>query len=155
MKKISISPIICTFVLLMFNLPGFGQALTFKDVGTVDFPHTVFNDCTGEDVEFTGVVHYSDHGTITPSGNALVHFHFNFSNMTGTGVDSGIKYQCVTAYNEKFNETAGLAASIHITQNMIAQGNNPSLIFDIDGVFVVNPNGEVTVDFFNVTIGCH
>jgi hypothetical protein len=38
---------------------------------------------------------------------------------------------------------------------MIAQGNNPSLIFDIDGVFVVNPNGETTVDFLNVTIGCH
>jgi hypothetical protein len=143
---------------LLFSLNAQSQATTFNGSESVIIEaHTVYNDCTGEDVYFPeGNAHISYGGVIKPNGTIRTRFHGNW-NLVGYGEDSGTIYQCVSPYNESSVGTlAGQEGSFWFIQHMFSHGggNGSNMLATIHGTFMVDAEGNHEITSFDVEIGC-
>ena len=115
----------------------------------------LFNDCTGEDVHFTGVEHLRTHVTINGS-TFVASLNVNDQGITGVGLTSGLKYNRTgaTHENDVFHGALGTVIVFTNSFDMHSQGSAPN--FTIHEVFslVVNANGEITVSRDKLTITC-
>ncbi len=124
----------------------------------VDIPvdETVFSQCAGEFIQFTGVTHMETHTVVDANGGFHSQFTFNDNNISGVGQSSGTKYRRVGAIHSTFNisGSAPLEQTITNSFNFIGQGaKNNTLLIETYHV-TVNANGEVTAFVNNSKFEC-
>jgi hypothetical protein len=108
------------------------------------------NECNGELVELSGILHLVSH--LLPDGSVLG--HFNYQNVTGIGLSSGIKYR-VSAVDQVRLE-APFPSSIQSVRHfrLIANGAGDDVLVDAIFHITVNANGEVTAEIEELTTRC-
>lgn len=108
------------------------------------------NECNGEQVELSGVIHLVSHSL--PDGSVLG--HFNYQNVTGIGLSTGIQYR-VSAVDQVRLE-APFPSSIQSVRHfrLLAQGTGDDVLVDAIFHITVNANGEVTAEIEELTTRC-
>ena len=129
---------------LFANTPARGQATTTTTNETVPFTSTLFNQCNGDQVTFSGNMHVVNTLTTDANGGTHLKTHTNYQNVTGTGTPSSITYNVRTVSNEVINDNDGpqYTATVISTVKLTAQG--PALDFYLRLVLhvTVNANGQ-------------
>ncbi|MET0646834.1 MAG: hypothetical protein ABW208_09455 [Pyrinomonadaceae bacterium] len=162
MKFHTITPRACAAALLALlftafaNTPALGQATTTTTNETVPFTSTLFNQCNGDMVTFSGNMHVVNTMTTDASGGTHLKTHTNYQNVTGTGSPSGISYNVRTVSNEVINDNDGpqSTATVISTVKLIAHG--PALDFYLRIVLhvTVNANGQTTSNVQETSFEC-
>jgi hypothetical protein len=104
------------------------------------FPHP----CTGELVDFAGIVHISGHMTITPNGQVHLFHHEQLMDVNGIGQTTGLEYQDVGGFTQSFNGNVGETMTGNFHSEIVGNGYNASKHIHIH--LTVNANGEVTAE---------
>ena len=110
--------------------------------------------CNGEFVDISGVFHPVFKQTFDANGGVHFKGHFN-ANGEGVGQTTGTTYLWRDAINEHFNAAVGEVSTFHQSFKLIAKGGESSGHANVAGVFVINAQGDVTVDIFSVTVNCN
>lgn len=132
------------------------QATVFHEKFDIPVDETVFSDCAGEDIRFTGAVHGEAHTVVDANGRLHSQSTLNDHDVSGVGLLSGTEYHRVGATNSTFNASGPPPLEVTVTNsfNFIGQGaaNNTLLIETFH--FTVNANGEVTATVGNFSFEC-
>ena len=161
MKFHTITPRVCAalFAFLFAAFAGtsaYGQAATTTTNETIPFTNTLFNQCNGDQVTFSGDLHITNTMTTDGSGGTHLKTHINYQNVTGTGTPSGINYRVGTVTNETTNDNDGPQsnATVISTVKLIAPG--PALNYFLRMVVhvTVNANGETTSNVQELSFEC-
>lgn len=109
------------------------------------------NECRGEDVEFSGRIHLLFH---TQADGSVIG-HFNYQQVTGTGLTSGIRYHASTV--DHFRLEAPFPSSIHAVRRfrLIGEGSGGNLLVQALFHITLTANGEVAVSIDELTFDCH
>ncbi len=107
-------------------------------------------DCTGELVEISGTIHLINQ---TQADGSVIG-HFNYQNVTGVGLTSGITYQ--TTAVDHMRLSAPFPSSITSVQSfqLIGRGSESNLLVQMLYHITVNENGEVTVSIDDLNMQC-
>jgi len=151
LKFQTISPRVCAalFALLFTAFaaaPAFGQATTTTTNENISFTSSIFNQCNGDTVTFSGTLHVVNTMTTDGSGGTHLKTHSNYQDVTGTGVPSGITYRVGTVSNEVVNDNDGPQsnATVISTVKLIAPGAALNYFMRIVLHITINANGETT-----------
>lgn len=108
------------------------------------------NECNGELVELSGTLHLVSH--VLPDGSVLG--HFNYQNVTGIGLSSGILYRASAV--DQVRLEAPFPSSIQSVRHfrLIANGAGDDVLVDAIFHITVNANGEVTAEIEELTTRC-
>lgn len=108
------------------------------------------NECTGEDVEITGVIHFVS--LTQPDGSVIG--HFNYQNVTGTGLTSGAVYRVSTI--DQLHLSAPFPSSTYSVRSfrMIAPGPADDLLVNALTLITVTATGDVSVSIEELTTRC-
>lgn len=135
---------------------AFGQATTTDTNEDIPFTKSLYNQCNGDTVTFSGMMHVVNTYTADASGGTHLKTHINYQDVTGTGVPSGITYNVRTVSNEVVNDNDGpqSEATVISTVKLIAHG--PALDFYLRTAIhmTVNANGQTTSQVQEVSIEC-
>ena len=112
---------------------------------TVPFVYSDFVPCTGETVDFEGMIHVHGSTTITPNGSAHVNYHENLQGVSGIGQTTGNSYNYVGAFHQNFNVNVGETFSESFNAKVVSNGTQMNHKHNYH--FTVNANGDVVVDF--------
>jgi len=107
-------------------------------------------DCSGEDVEISGTIHMVNKTLVDGS----VIGQFNYQDVTGVGLTSGITYR-VSAVDQ-VRLAAPFPSSISSVQSfhLISNGSSSNLIVQVLYHVTVNANGEVTASIDSLSMQC-
>jgi hypothetical protein len=135
---------------------AFGQATTTTTSENIPFTNSIFNQCNGDTVTFSGTLHITNTMTTDASGGTHLKTHINYQNVTGTGVPSGITYRVGTVSNEVVNDSDGpqYNSTVISTVKLIAPGPVLDYFLRIVMRVTVNANGETTSQVQEVTVEC-
>lgn len=108
------------------------------------------NECTGEDVEITGTIHFVSH--TQPNGGIVG--HFNYQHVTGIGLASGTEYR-VSAVDH-VHLSPPFPSSVHSVRSfrMIAPGPASDLLVNVLMHITVTANGDVTASVDRLSSRC-
>ena len=108
------------------------------------------NECTGEDVEITGTIHLVSH--TQPDGGIIG--HFNYQDVTGTGLTSGTRYR--VSATDQVHLSAPFPSSTHSVRSfrLIAPGPNDDVLVHALTVITVTANGDVSASIVELTTRC-
>lgn len=108
------------------------------------------NECTGEDVEITGSIHFVS--KTQPDGGIVG--HFNYQHVTGTGLTSGTEYR-VSAVDQ-VHLSPPFPSSVHSVRSfrMIAPGPGNNLLVHVLMHITVTANGDVSASIERLTNRC-
>ena len=108
------------------------------------------NECNGELVELSGILHLVSH--VLPDGSVLG--HFNYQDVTGIGLSSGIQYRASAV--DQVRLEAPFPSSIQSVRHfrLIANGAGDDVLVDAIFHITVNANGEVTAEIEELTTRC-
>ena len=108
------------------------------------------NECSGELVELSGILHLVSH--VLPDGSVLG--HFNYQNVTGIGLSSGIQYRASAV--DQVRLEAPFPSSIQSVRHfrLIADGAGDDVLVDAIFHITVNANGDVTAEIDELTTRC-
>ena len=120
---------------------------------TVEFVSCA-NGGAGEEVVFEGTLHTLTRTTETSSGNFSITIHENPQGVKGTGQITGDTYQLSGSFNESHTVAAGETGSLHLRFLVTGPGTDNNFHLRVSGHYTVNANGEVTVDFFDISAEC-
>jgi hypothetical protein len=138
-------------MLVMFSLAPPTQAETINLRGPISA--TVFNPCTGEDVDLSGSLHLQVQFVANGAGGGHFRIQINAQGVGGVGVDSGNQYRGTGVLRFTI---AAAGPTEHITLDghlqLISQGSSSNLRVHFTLHFVANPNSTVVVD--NIHGGC-
>jgi hypothetical protein len=131
------------------------EATTFTESFAIPIT-TGFISCEGEVVFLTGEVHILTHGTFDPAGGVHSVTRANFSDVHGVGTESGALYIATDSSMEIFNGKLEAAREDTFERSflLVAQGDLSNAQVHAIGHLTTNANGEVTVDFIRVNVGC-
>ena len=118
----------------------------FSDVRT--------NDCTGETIVVTGMLHSVMGFSMKPNG--MTHTKFDFTtHATGVGQVTGLNYVINDSSHQEVN-TRGIAQehSFGTKMKMISQGSAPNLTERTTLHVVIDSNNNVKVEKSSETISC-
>jgi len=136
--------------------PARAQASTTTTNETVAFTSSLFNQCNGDQVTFSGSMHVVNTLTTDASGGTHLKTHINYQNVTGTGSPSGLSYNVRTVTNEVTNDADGAQSNATVISivKLIAQG--PTQDYFLRNVIhvTVNANGQTTSTVQEVSIEC-
>jgi len=107
-------------------------------------------DCSGEDVEISGTIHMVN----KTLADGSVIGQFNYQDVTGVGLTSGITYR-VSAVDQ-VRLAAPFPSSISSVQSfhLISNGSSSNLIVQVLYHVTVNANGEVTASIDSLSMQC-
>src|ERR1043165_821577 len=88
----SFKGLVAVSLLLTFCI---GARMTDTQEEFVPFAGTIFDQCTGEEVAFTGAVHVVTSTNIDANGDFHAHEVFTFEHVTGIGLTTGETYSLV------------------------------------------------------------
>ena len=136
--------------------PAFGQATTTTTNETIPFTNTLFNQCNGDQVTFSGNLHITNTMTTDANGGTHLKTHINYQNVTGTGTPSGSNYRVGTVSNEVINDADGPQSSVTVisTVKLIAPGPLLKYFLRIVLHVTVNANGETTSTVEEMNVEC-
>ena len=124
----------------------------------VPFSGSTFVPCAnggaGENVVYAGTLHEVFRATETSSGNFSVTIHANPQGIKGTGEITGDTYQFSGGFTEIHTLAAGETGTIHDRFQVTGPGPENNFLFVASGHFTVNANGDVTADFFDISVTC-
>jgi hypothetical protein len=108
------------------------------------------NECTGEDVEITGTIHLV--AQTRPDGGIMG--HFNYQNVTGTGLTTGTRYRVSAVDHVQL--APPFPSSVHSVRSfrMIAPGPDDDLIVHALTHITVTANGDVSVSIDELNSRC-
>jgi hypothetical protein len=114
----------------------------------------VLNECNGETVALSGEAHVVIRETSDGAGGMHFGFHGNFTGVTGTG-DQGNDYSVQDVLNDSFNLTNGATEhTVNESFTLISHGSAPNFIGHALFHITVNANGDITVEFTNISGEC-
>ncbi len=149
-----VSLFLVTFAALCIVAAASAQATTERIVFTETFDDVVSVECIGEPLEVTGTVTSALRSTVTPTGSLLTGGHTN-ADMTATGLISGDTYRVVDIREITTNigseALQGIGAWAFL---IVGPGAGNNLLLTNQYHVTVTPNGDVTVDFLNITTKC-
>lgn len=161
MKFQSITPRACAalFVILFAafaSAPAFAQATTTTTNEDIPFTSSVFNQCNGDNVTFSGTMHVVNTLTTDADGGTHLKTHTNYQDVTGTGTPSGITYRVKSVSNEVVNDNDGpqYNATVISTLRLNAQGPALNYFLRIVMHVTINANGETTTQTQEVSVEC-
>jgi hypothetical protein len=142
-------------ILAILCLVPVGSALARAqtDIYNVRIPidEIMYNECTGEDVHLTGMVHNMNRIIDTSVGNHIWGFQFKYQGVKGIGLDSGMTYNAVGGEqgfgsllddpDRPYHYTAGYI----ITMKLVSHGKAPDMTIKARVHVVVTPNYQWTV----------
>lgn len=110
------------------------------------------NTCNGDVVTLIGKAHQVF--TEINSGDTIhVFVHTNFDGVKGYGVPSGARYHVNNAETERAVVTMGTEFTfddaIHMSLELISEGSEPNLIWDLTEVISIHDNGVTVTDVRN------
>ena len=147
---------IAFFSALLLTLNSFAGALTNQWSYTDQMDETVSDACAGEDIAFQGPIHFNGSEVITPSGHYHLTLHSNYQGVSGVGQTSGDTYNLVSGTSNNLNIDFGtnggegtFIQNIHVISN--------GVVYDatVRAHITVTPNGDVTVNFNEITFQCN
>ena len=157
----TISPRACASVFaLLFaafaGAPAFGQATTTTTNEDIPFTSSLFNQCNGDTVTFSGTLHVVNTMTTDAGGGTHLKTHSNYQDVTGTGVPSGITYLVRTVSNEVVNDNDGpqSSATVISTLKLIAPGPVLDYYLRIVMHITINANGQTTSNVQELGVEC-
>lgn len=108
------------------------------------------NECTGEDVEITGTIHFVSK---TQRDGGIVG-HFNYQDVRGIGLTSGTEYR-VSAVDH-VHLSAPFPSSVHSVRSfrMIAPGSDDNLLVHVLMHITVTANGDVSASIERLSNRC-
>jgi hypothetical protein len=117
---------------------------------------TVFSDCAGEDIHFTGEYHVEIHTVTDGKGGLHGQVTANDHNLTGVGMTSGTKYRRVGTTVDRFNVSGPppLVETFTNSFNLIGQGSKNNTILIETFHVTVSANGDVTASVDKARIEC-
>ncbi len=135
---------------------AFAQASTTTTSENIPFTSSLFNQCNGDTVTFSGTLHVTNTYTVDASGGTHLKTHSNYQDVTGTGAPSGINYNVRTISNEVVNDADGAQSSATVISIVKLTAQGPALDFYLRIVIhvTVNANGETTSQVQEVSIEC-
>jgi hypothetical protein len=122
-----------------------GPAVAVPDNWT-PLSFTIFNECTGEAIEVSGVAHITTR-TWTEGDRVFVRGHTNM-NLSGVGLSSGRRYQLhqSTVSAQVIDVTNGVTATDQVHHlSLISGGRMPNAMVTMNGIVLVDPAGNATV----------
>ena len=149
MKKTSALLALALGLLVALATPGTASAEVDREMFPIDV--TNFNECTNEDVHYTGTFH----GVIHRSDGNFV-FHFNPLNVTGVGLTSGNTYNFVGGPLNQTINTSGERFIYTEVNNLVlvTRGSETNLLARYVAHLTINPDGEVILEFEGFTVEC-
>jgi hypothetical protein len=118
---------------------------------------TLFNECGGEDVAFSGAFHIVIHSTSDGAGGLHSDITLNWHGVTGVGLTSGARYQMPEEHHsvENFNSENGFTASNSDNFRLIGQGPDNNQVVNFLFHLTITPDGTVTASFTDFRSVCH
>ncbi len=104
---------------------------------------TIYNPCSGEDVDYEGDIHFSGKLTVWDDGRVHNKWHVNYQGIFGIGQTSGDSYHWTGGWNGHYNANVGETYTFTRRVNNIHQGGE-NLKVIVHNHFTVNANGELT-----------
>jgi len=161
LKLQTITPRVCAalFALLFTVFAGttaFGQATTTTTNEDVPISGTIFNQCNGDDVTFSGMMHIVNTYTVDAGGGTHLKTHVNYQDVTGTGAPSGVQYRVQTVTNEVVNDNNGPQTNATVISTMKLTAQGPALDYYLRIVIhvTINANGETTSNKQELSFEC-
>jgi hypothetical protein len=159
-RQIAIRVVATVMVLLVLSLssasPVLAKATIIHDNYSMPVDETVYSDCAGEPIHFTGAFHVSEHTTIDENGG----FHFTFvandHNVTAVGLSTGTAYRRVgvTHISDNFSGQLPYQRTYTNSFSFIGKGVAKNTL-EIDIVRLsIDENGEATIIFENRILAC-
>jgi len=136
--------------LLLWTLGGLAIALVWLGLltpplwaatsTTIPLDAITFNTCTGEEVELSGTSHLVAQ---TQRDGSIVG-HFNYQNVSGVGLTSGIRYRASSVDHVRLG--APFPSDIHSVRSfrLVGRGTEDNLLVRALFHITVNANGEVS-----------
>jgi hypothetical protein len=138
--------------MLLFSLCLSAGAASALGASSTDMPvHFLRSaDCTGEVVEISGTVHMVNQS----QADGSVIGHFNYQDVSGAGLTSGIVYRVTAVDHVRLR--APFPSSISSVQSfrLISQGAGSNLLVTVLYHITVNASGEVTASLDNLDMQC-
>jgi hypothetical protein len=141
-------------VLALILVPTSASAAVVQNE-RVPLDMTIFNQCTGDTIRFTGTIHFLAAATADGNGGFHIHFDDNVSGVTGVGVPSGPTYHGVGG--DWFEANVRPPFPVVVTRTdvfgLISTGSAPNLMIKAVFHITINANGTMTsqVDKFSFT----
>jgi hypothetical protein len=112
------------------------------------------NGGVGEMIQMDGFLHTVLNATIDNQGGVHEKYHYQPQNLSGTGLDTGDKYEGTGVTQDQVNTVVGAEETFVNNFRMIGAGpgNNYSVHENIH--ITVNANGTVTASHDNLSITC-
>ena len=114
------------------------------------------NGGAGENVEFSGTLHVTEHRSISNSGHMVIHFTFNPQGITGVGLVTGDTYRSVGQTGLIVRWRAGQPFSNTYSNNFLVIGPGKGNNFLVHELIQVasNAHGDVTAEVVKIEILC-
>ncbi len=131
------------------------QATTDTFVVKQPFNKTLFNPCTGEEVQFTGDILFLYRETRDPNGGFHIEQHTSGAGVTGTG-ESGTQYRLVGVARQGVYFAPGETREATSVQSLrlVSNGSSDNYVLVTQIHVTFNANGEPTVVLFREDIEC-
>ena len=146
MKILRILLFILIGLCLLDPANALASAEVYQDSGRIPVDEVLWNECTGENVHLSGIMLWTNHGVVTPSGILQWSFKTRYQGVIGVGETSGIKYQGISG-EQGFGTAAAdpelpyhYAAGRMFTIRLVAQGKAPDLVMKVKGRLTVTPD---------------
>jgi hypothetical protein len=108
------------------------------------------NECNGELVELTGVIHLVSH----LKADGTVVGHFNYQRVVGRGLTSGLRYHAAAV--DHFRLPAPFPSSIHSVRSfrLISEGASSNPLVQVLFHLVVDAQGRVVAEIDELRMNC-
>ncbi len=128
-------------------------ALDFHEKFTINLAGTAVNECTGEVITYSGVLHVLGSQKVDSAGNVTFEMtHFNdIARATGS---YGNTYVGVKTGTYTLHAKAGYVYSEFIKFTAISKGAAPNFITQALIHLTINPDGTITASLDSVKINC-
>jgi hypothetical protein len=120
----------------------------------IEVNSTLFDECTGEDVVFTGKEHLEVNSTTNKDGSFHLHITANFARVTGIGQTTATKYHFPVELNETQNLHAGQEQTLVESMNLISEGSSSNQKIKWLIHITVDANGVVRVNNDSYEVTC-
>ena len=161
MKRLIVSVLLLTIVVMLLPYQTAGAAGPFTDSWEEPVDVTVYNPCSNEWVWLTGTMHILYHDNLTRSGQLQWETRISYHNVRGYGLMSGKTYVGVGVdqggggtLSEPFQLPYHYHAASQKTMSLIGKGNTENYKVFMNFHLTVTPDFEWHGYFENFRLAC-
>ena len=133
-----------------------GPSLTVVNTGFEPFNFTIFDECTGENVDFVTRQKTVFNVEVDPTGGLHVGLHRAWIG-TGVGQTTGTVYNLNWPWQQEFQAPLGSLPFIlvqAINNNLPSRGSADNRIFSLIHLFIIDANGNPRANVLDLTLTC-